>query len=144
MIPGVTVVALDLGPTAGPLFTGEFDGTSGFIEFGGATNGAPRNPSMDIGSGVTFSFYNVGGWDNTGANIGPEYLLNDHLYSGGGVPADNPVIFTLSASTRPIRFGLSLSRTSKRCQNLCRWFTGSCRYRRPFCRSFCRRCDGFN
>ena len=96
VIPGVTVVALDLGPTAGPLFTGEFDGTSGFVEFGGATNGAPSNPSMDIGGGVTFSFYNVGGWDDTGANIGPEYLLNDHLYSGGGVPADNPVVFTLT------------------------------------------------
>ena len=96
VIPGVTVVALDLGPTSGPLFTGEFDDTSGFVEFGGTSNGAPSNPSMNIGGGVLLSFYNVGGWNNTGANVGSEYLLNDHFYSGGGVPADNPVIFTLS------------------------------------------------
>ncbi|MGC6456102.1 MAG: family 16 glycosylhydrolase [Coraliomargaritaceae bacterium] len=96
VMPGVTVVALDLGPTDGPLFTGEFDGTSGFIEFGGANNGAPQELSMDIGGGVMLAFENVGCWNDTGANVGSEYLLNDHLYSGGGIAADNPVAFTLS------------------------------------------------
>lgn len=96
VIPGVTVVALDLGPTDGPLYDGTFDGASGFQSFGAEGNGGPHSPSLDIGGGVTLAFRNVGGWDNTGPDAGVNHLLHDHLYSGGGVPADNPVSFTLS------------------------------------------------
>jgi beta-glucanase (GH16 family) len=95
-----TVIALDFGTGNGngPVYTGTFDGTSGFIpyEIENQDYTYSKSPSIDIGDGVILSFTNINGWnnsDNNTADVGS--LLNDHLFSAAN-QADDPVNFTLS------------------------------------------------
>lgn len=97
---GTTIIALDFGTGNGngPVFTGTFDGTSGFIpyEIENQDYTYSKSPSIDIGNGVILSFTNINGWnnsDNNTADVGS--LLNDHLFSAAN-QADDPVNFTLS------------------------------------------------
>ena len=97
-VADVDVIAIDFGagPDAAPVYTGSFAGASGFIGFGITEVGVVESPSMDIGDGVTLTFTNVSGWNNS--NDIPEdvdTLLQDHLFSGA-LGADDPVSFELA------------------------------------------------
>ena len=79
------------GPT--PVYTGTFDGSSGFIGLEIGDCGSIENPSIDLGEGITFGFTNVSGWNNTDgfpANEVPA-LTGDHFFSTG----DTPVPFSV-------------------------------------------------
>jgi hypothetical protein len=92
-------VALDFGTGGGadPVFTGTFDGSSGFIGFGISDNGVVESPAMELGGGVTFGFTNVSGWNNTDGATGddPNALGKDHLFSSA-LGADDPAGFYIS------------------------------------------------
>ncbi|RPG13847.1 MAG: hypothetical protein CBB69_012720 [Phycisphaera sp. TMED9] len=94
----VEVIALDFGAGRGaaPVYTGEFDGTDGFIGFGISADGVVESPSMDIGNGVTLSFTNVSGWNNSNNDTADiDTLLWDHIFSAS-LEADDPVAFDLT------------------------------------------------
>jgi hypothetical protein len=92
-------VALDFGTGSGadPVFTGTFDGSSGFIGFGISDNGVVESPAMELGGGVTFGFTNVSGWNNTDGATGddPNALGKDHLFSSA-LGADDPAAFYIN------------------------------------------------
>lgn len=97
-VADVDVIAIDFGagPDAAPVYTGSFAGASDFIGFGISDVGVVESPSMDIGDGVTLTFTNVSGWNNSN-NIPEDVdtLLQDHLFSGA-LGADDPVSFELA------------------------------------------------
>lgn len=90
--------AIDFGQAPGcgpsPVFTGTFDGSSGFIGMTLSDCGVVESPSIDLGQGLTLTFTNVSGWNNTDgfpANEVPA-LTGDHFFSSA-LGADDPVNF---------------------------------------------------
>ena len=97
-VADVDIIALDFGAgkNAAPVYTGDFDGTGGFIGFGISADGVVESPSMDIGNGVTLSFTNVSGWNNSNNDTADvDTLLWDHIFSAS-VGADDSVAFELA------------------------------------------------
>ena len=97
----VNVYAVDFGQAPGcgpsPVFSGTFDGTSGFVGLTLSDCGVVESPSLDLGGGVTLEFVNVSGWNNTDgfpANEVPA-LTGDHFLSSA-LGADDPVSFSIS------------------------------------------------
>lgn len=96
------VFAVDFGqnpaPSCGesPLFTGSYDGSTGFVALNLSDCGAIESPSIDLG-GVVLEFVDVSGWNNTDgfpANEVPA-LTGDHFFSGANGASD-PVAFSVS------------------------------------------------
>ncbi|MCP4495842.1 MAG: hypothetical protein GY825_03570, partial [Phycisphaeraceae bacterium] len=97
-VADVDIIAIDFGAgrNAAPVYTGEFDGTGGFVGFGISADGVVESPSMDIGNGVTLSFTNVSGWNNSNNDTADvDTLLWDHIFSAS-VGADDSVAFELA------------------------------------------------
>lgn len=93
------VILLDFGTSTSPLFTGTYDGSTGFIA-ANAPVGGGLSVQMDVnlGAGRTLSIFNVGSFDNSpGSDPSDpfETLLGDKLISAG-FGADDPVIFTFT------------------------------------------------
>jgi hypothetical protein len=94
---------VDFGQTGGancgesPLFTGTFDGSTGFVAMTLSDCGVVESPIIDLGDGVTLEFVGVSGWNNTDgfpANEVPA-LTGDHFFSSS-LGADDPVTFSVS------------------------------------------------
>ena len=96
-----TVGAIDFGQAGGcgpsPIYSGAFDGIDGFVGLEISDCCAVESPSVDIGNGVTLSFTNVSGWNNTDGvpDSSPQALTGDHFLSAG-CSAGDPVEFTVS------------------------------------------------
>ena len=104
----VTVHVVDFGQAPGeadgcagpsPLYSGEFDGSSGFVRMDISNCGVVESPSLDLGDGLTLSFSNVSGWNNTDGQPpeSPQALTGDHFFSSG-LGADDPAAFTVSGA----------------------------------------------
>ena len=95
-----TVIGVDLGCSGnagGNTYTGEFDGTSGFIGLDIPDSGQLASPSADLGNGVTLTFTNTSGWNDSCNDTSNECsLLDDHLFAGGAFGSDNPGTFEIS------------------------------------------------
>ena len=102
----VTVYGVDFGQSPGaadgcagpsPLYSGEFDGTSGFVRMDISDCGVVESPSLDLGGGLTLSFTNVSGWNNTDGQPpeSPQALTGDHFFTSG-LGADDPAAFSVS------------------------------------------------
>jgi len=95
---GQTVFNFDLGNGDSPLFTGTYEGASGFVAAGVSANGAVEDVSIDFGDGYNLTFNNVSSWNNVPGEAlatDPASLYDDHIFSAG-LGADDPVNFTLS------------------------------------------------
>ncbi|MEE2972424.1 MAG: hypothetical protein VX672_04805, partial [Planctomycetota bacterium] len=102
------VSAIDFGQSPGaadgcngpsPLYSGAFDGIDGFVAMDMSDCGVIESPSIDLGSGLTLSFTNVSGWNNTDG-VGPEStqaLTGDHFFSSA-LEADDPVQFSITGA----------------------------------------------
>ncbi len=99
----VETTAIDFGqnPAAscgvGPVYNGEFDGTSGFVSMAISDCGVVESPALDLGGGVTFQFTNVSGWNNTDG-VGADQvqaLTGDHFLSSA-LGADDPAAFSVT------------------------------------------------
>ena len=99
----VETTAIDFGqnPAAscgvGPVYTGEFDGSSGFVSMAISDCGVVESPTLDLGGGVTFQFTNVSGWNNTDG-VGADQLqalTGDHFFSSS-LGADDPAGFSVT------------------------------------------------
>lgn len=81
------------------LFTGAFDGTTGFIEASVPVANASNTLNIALGGGATIEFSNVGGWGNAGENAGAGLigaLSESYIFAGGGVIAGTNAPFTIS------------------------------------------------
>ncbi len=100
----VTQVVVDFGQSPGvdngcdsPLFTGTFDGSSGFLAMNISDCGVVESPSLDVGGGVTLQFFNVSGWNNTDGRppTDSRSLTGDHFLTAD-LGADEVASFSLS------------------------------------------------
>lgn len=87
------VILLDFGDDTENVFSGTYDGSSGF-QAGAVLDAQPATPVFSLGGGRTLSFVNVGAYDLSGP--GDLLLTGDFLYSEGAAGADDPVVFTLN------------------------------------------------
>lgn len=97
------VTAIDLGTsdtsggaTAQVLYTGSFDGSSGFVEgTAAAANAANTDITIALGGGASIMFDNVGGWGNANSGAADvSSLLNDYIFTANN--ADATVTYTIS------------------------------------------------
>ena len=95
--------AIDFGMAPGcgpsPVFTGTFDGTTGFVGMELTDCGVIESPTLDVGDGLVLQFVNASGWNNTDgfpANEVPA-LTGDHFFSSA-LGADDPVAFSVSGA----------------------------------------------
>lgn len=100
----VTQVVVDFGQSPGdtngcnsPLYTGTFDGSSGFLPMNISDCGVVESPSLDIGGGVVLQFFNVSGWNNTDDRPADDSraLTGDHFLTQD-LGADEFASFSLS------------------------------------------------
>ena len=106
----VEVTAIDFGqnPAAscgvGPVYSGEFDGTGGFVSMAISDCGVVESPTLDLGGGVTFQFTNVSGWNNTDG-VGADQvqaLTGDHFLTSA-LGADDPASVSVTSRSSRLR-----------------------------------------
>lgn len=103
---GAAVTAIDLGTSeagiaSAPnvLFTGTFDGSTGFIDASVPVANGSNTLNISLGGGANIEFSNVGGWGNAGENAGPGTigaLSESYLFAGGGVISGTDATFNIS------------------------------------------------
>ena len=80
------------GGTPNVLFTGTFDGTTGFVDGSVPVSLGPNTLDIPLGGGATISYSNVGAWGNPGETAGSATigaLSQSYIFSGAGnAPGD--------------------------------------------------------
>jgi len=95
------------GGTPNVLFTGTFDGTTGFVDGSVPVSLGPNTLSIPLGGGAQIEFSNVGAWGNPGETAGPSLigaLSESYIFSGAGnATGDAPFTISGLAATDTVR-----------------------------------------